>query len=84
MFHEIDVFKMLDELARLISIATGIAVIAWHSGLLARRFGWNLGTRVFYLRYRALTKSTGKPVPMRADTGRWRDSGQEHPVVRHD
>ena len=66
MFHEIDVFKMLGELARLISTATAIAVIAWHSGMLARRFGWNLGTRVFHLRYSALMKRQGKPAPVRA------------------
>lgn len=51
---------MLGELARLFSTATAIAIIAWHSGMLARRYGWNLGTRVFYLRYRALKKRPGK------------------------
>ena len=61
---------MLGELARLISTATAIAVIAWHSGMLARRYGWNLGTRVFYLRYNALTKRLGKTASTRADIRR--------------
>ncbi len=72
MFHEIEVFKMLGELARLISTAAAIAVIAWHSGMLARRFGWNLGTRVFHLRYSALMKRQGKPASSRADERRQR------------
>ncbi len=47
---------MLSELPRVISATVCIAIILWHSGFYARRFGWDVARKAFLLRYSALIK----------------------------
>lgn len=56
MIHKNKVFQMLSELPRVISATVCIAIILWHSGFYARRFGWDVARKAFLLRYSALIK----------------------------
>ena len=56
MIHKNKVYQMLSELPRVISATVCIAIILWHSGYYARRFGWDIARKAFRLRYSALPK----------------------------
>ena len=56
MVHKNKVFQMLSELPRVIYATVCIAAIVWHSGIYARRFGWDVAKKAFLLRYSALVK----------------------------
>ncbi len=47
---------MLSEVPRVIYATVCIAAIVWHSGIYARRFGWDVAKKAFLLRYSALVK----------------------------
>ena len=48
---------MIVELLRTWTTVLGLSVIIWHSGVIARRYGWNIGKKAFFIQYTSVVKS---------------------------
>ena len=47
---------MFIELIRIWSTVAGVLIVLWHSGYIARLYGWNIAKKTFYPRYLAAVK----------------------------
>jgi len=45
---------MFIEVYRAWSMLLAMSVVIWHSGSIARRYGWNMGKNAFFQQYRSI------------------------------